>query len=104
MVRMEALTGAQRRYLRSRSHHLGAICYVGKQGVSDALIASVNMALEANELIKVKFNDCKKEKKALSAEIAERTGSHLVGILGNVATFYRQQSDEEKRKIELPVV
>ena len=99
---MTTITGAQRRYLRSLAHHLDPICYVGKNGVSDAVVESVNVALDANELIKVKFNDCKKEKKELSAQIAERTESHLAGLIGNIATFYRQQSDEEKRKIALP--
>ena len=99
---MTTLTGSQRRYLRSLAHHLDPICYVGKNGVSDTLIESVLIALDAHELIKVKFNDRKKEKKELSAQIAERTESHLVGLIGNIATFYRQQSDEEKRKIALP--
>jgi len=99
---MTKLTGAQRKHLRALAHHLDATCYVGKNGVTDAVIASVDMALDANELIKLKFNDCKKEKKELSAEIAKRTRSHQVGMVGNVATFYRQQRDEEKRKIGLP--
>lgn len=98
---MTELNSAQRRQLRSLAHHLQPVCYVGKQGLTDALLASVNAALDDHELIKMKFNDHKEEKKAITEEIAQKTGAHVAGIIGNIAILYRQQADEEKRKIEL---
>ncbi len=99
---MTTLTSTQRKFLRGLAHHLDPIVLVGKQGVTDALVRSVAVALEAHELIKVRFNEYKDEKKALSAEIADRTGSQIAGVIGHVLILYRQQPDEEKRKIELP--
>lgn len=74
---------------------------VGKSGITDHVVQAVDQAIEAHELIKVKFVDHKDEKDAICTEIAARTGSVLVGVLGNVATFYRRQPDNEKRRIDL---
>lgn len=99
---MKDLKGSDRKYLRGLAHALDPLVYVGKQGVTDALIGAVNEALDSHELIKVKFNDHKDEKKELSAEIEQRTESNVVGLIGNVAILYREQPDEEKRRIRLP--
>ncbi len=95
------LTSAQRTRLKSLAHHLEPAVIVGKQGVSDNLINAAQAALAAHELIKVRFNDFKKEKKALAPEIAARAEAHLVGIIGHVAILYKQHLDPEKRRIKL---
>lgn len=98
---MQDLTGQQRKYLRSLAHALQPVCYVGKNGLSAPLVESVRMALSDHELVKIKFNDHKEEKKSLAAQLEELTDSNLVGLIGNIAILYRQQPDEEKRKISL---
>ena len=74
---------------------------VGAKGISDTLLASIDAALQDHELIKVKFGEFKEAKKEISQEIAKATKSELVGLIGNVAIFYRQQADPQKRKIEI---
>lgn len=98
---MQELTSQQRKHLRSLAHALQPVCYVGKNGLSDSMVESVRVALADHELIKVKFNDHKDEKKVLAAQLEELTDSHIVGLIGNIAILYRQQPDEEKRKITL---
>ena len=98
---MEPLKGSQRRYLKSQAHHLDPVVFVGKRGLTDDLVAAVDQALEAHELIKIKFNEHKDKKKDIVAALVERTGSERIGLIGNVAILYRQQEDEEKRKIQL---
>jgi Predicted RNA-binding protein containing KH domain, possibly ribosomal protein len=66
------------------------------------LIASTEVALNDHELIKVKFGEFKEAKKEISAEIAQSTKSELVGIIGNIAMFYRPHPQPEKRKIKIP--
>ena len=99
---MTPLTSAQRKFLRGQAHHLDAYVIVGKAGVTDALIKAVEMELDAHELIKIRFNDFKTEKKELAAIIEERTNSLIAGIIGHVLILYRQHSDDEKRVIRLP--
>lgn len=99
---MPDLKGSQRRFLKAQAHHLSPLVFVGKKGLTDELVAATDEALEAHELIKIKFNDCKDEKRAIVATLVERTHSEEIGIIGNIAIVYRQQEAEEKRRIELP--
>jgi RNA-binding protein len=98
---MEKLKGLQRKHLRAQAHHLKPVVIVGAKGLTEQLIGSVDTALTDHELIKVKFGEFKEEKKEFSARIAQMTQSELVGLIGNIAIFYRQNSDPEKRKIHL---
>lgn len=99
---MTELSSAQRKFLRSQAHHLEPVVLVGKHGITDQLVESTRQALEARELIKVRFNDHKDQKKQLSEELRERTDSQIAGILGHVLILYRAQQDETKRRIALP--
>ena len=80
---------------------LDPVVRVGKSGLSPALQASVNQALEDHELIKVKFDALKEQKKELAPELAALTRSHVVQRVGNVVVLYRQHPDPEKRKVRL---
>ena len=93
---MNSLTSAQRKQLRALAHHLKPVVMVGKQGVTEALLAAVNDALDSHELIKVKFQDFKEDRKALSEQIAQASQSHIAGIIGHVLILYRQQEDEDQ--------
>lgn len=99
---MAALKGSVRTYLRGLAHHLKPLVFVGQNGITESFIQAVDQAIEGHELIKVKFNSFKREKKTLAKEIEEKTRSEMVGLIGNIAIFYREQPDETKRKIQLP--
>jgi RNA-binding protein len=99
---MEQLKGSQRKYLRSQAHHLKPLVLIGRNGISKQVLGSVDLALKDHELIKVKFGEFKEAKKEISAEIAQTTKSELIGIIGNIAIFYRQHAEPEKRKIKIP--
>jgi RNA-binding protein len=98
---MDKLKGSQRKYLRSLAHHLKPLVIIGAKGVTKQLIGSLDNALNDHELIKVKFGEFKEEKKEISAEIAGATQSELIGLIGNIAIFYRQHPNAKKRKIKL---
>jgi RNA-binding protein len=98
---METLKGSQRKNLRAQAHHLKPLVMIGAKGVTDQLVGSVNIALNDHELIKVKFGEFKEAKKEISEEIAKATKSELVGLIGNIAIFYRRHPDPEKRKIKI---
>ena len=99
---MEQLTGRQRRHLRGLANRLQPVVFIGRHGLTDAVLETLDQNLAAHELVKVKFVDLKDRKKELAAELAERTTSHLAGLIGHNALLYRPHADEDKRKIELP--
>ena len=98
---METLKGSQRKNLRAQAHQLKPLVTIGAKGVTDQLVGSVDIALNDHELIKVKFGEFKEAKKEISEEIAKATKSELVGLIGNIAIFYRRHPDPEKRKIKI---
>ncbi len=99
---MQSLTTSQRQYLRRIAHDLRPVVHVGKQGLTPNALSTIDQALAAHELIKIKFLDFQDEKHDLADQIAEQLRSELVGIVGNVVIMYRRQSDPDKRKVELP--
>lgn len=95
------LTGKQKRFLRSQAHHLNAVTQVGKGGVSDNMIAQINLALEAHELVKVSIlQNCEEDKDVVAQELAERTGAELVQLIGKQVVLYKES--QENKQIELP--
>ncbi len=101
---MKELRGSQRKYLRGLAHDIKPSAFVGQKGLTDALVNEINEALDASELIKVKFVDYKEKtvKTALAQEIETSTASHLAGLIGHVAIYYREHKNPEKRVIRIP--
>jgi RNA-binding protein len=96
-----SLTNAQIRFLRGQAHGLKAMLQVGGKGVTDALIAEIDLALEHHELIKVKVAaEDREARDAMIGAIAERVGAALVQRIGHTAVLYRPSRD--KRQIVLP--
>ena len=100
---MTQLTGAQRKYLRGLAHNLNPAALVGAKGVTGSLIEEIHHALNASELIKIKFVDHKDKeiKAALLEEISKQVPCEVAGTIGHVAILFRKHSDPEKRKINL---
>lgn len=99
---MSSVTSRQRKYLRGLAHAFEPIVHVGKGGVTEALLAQIDHALDSHELIKVRFVDGKEAKAGLVAEIVAATGAAEAGRVGHISILFRAQADPEKRRIELP--
>ncbi|MFH1943230.1 MAG: YhbY family RNA-binding protein [bacterium] len=96
------LNNKTKSYLKRLANPLKPVVFIGKNGVTDHVNKKTETTLASHELIKIKFVDFKDEKGVLSAEIAGRTGSEVVGMVGHVAVLYREHPEEEKRRIRLP--
>lgn len=95
------LTSAQARFLRGQAHPLKPLVQIGGKGVTDALVAELDQALEQHELIKVKVAaEDREARDAMVERIAAGTRSAVVQRIGHVAVLYRPS--EDKRQIVLP--
>lgn len=101
---MKKLKGYQKKYLKGRAHKLKPTVFIGQKGITENVIRSTDEALNAHELIKVKFIDFKekRQKAEMSDALAERARCQAVGMIGHIAIFFRPHEDPEKRKIKLP--
>jgi len=98
---MPALTAAQTRFLRGQAHALKALWQVGGKGVSAAVVAEIDAALEQHELIKVRIAAADRgERTALIGQLAAECHAAVVQTIGHVAALYRPS--QERRQIVLP--
>jgi RNA-binding protein len=49
-----ALSNLQKRHLRSQAHHLKPVVMIGQHGLKDSILAELDIALDAHELVKVR--------------------------------------------------
>ena len=85
------------RELKARSQKLKPIIHVGHDGVTDALISALDQALSDHGLVKVRFTDHKSERKQLAADLAARTSSRQILLVGHTVTLYRTPLDKSSR-------
>lgn len=99
---MDDLTPRQRAHLRSLAHPLKPILQVGKEGLTDSVVRTVEDAFHTRELIKVKVLESApataRETGALLAGAVQ--GAHLVQVIGRTVVLYRRHP--EKPEIRLP--
>lgn len=93
------LAGFQRTYLRGLAHHLKPVVQLGQSGITDAILEALAQALLDHELIKVRLQR-PDDKKALAAELAQRSGAELCGLVGHMAILYRPHP--ERPRIVVP--
>lgn len=92
------LTSKQRARLRSLANGIDTILIVGKEGIGDNLIKQADDALEARELIKgrVLDNSLLSPREA-AEELAPRTRSEIVQIIGTKFVLYRPSHKKDKK-------
>jgi RNA-binding protein len=96
-----ALSANQRRHLRSLAHPLRPVIMVGGKGVTDALLAELDGALERHELLKVKVAaEDREARDLLIGELVDSSQATLVQRVGNIATLFRRA--RENPQIILP--
>lgn len=94
------LTGKQKRHLRGLGHELHPLVTIGDKGLSESVLAELEQTLEHHELIKIKVSAGERdEKKALIAEMAEKSRATLVQTVGHVALLYRKA---QQPKLQIP--
>jgi RNA-binding protein len=95
------LTGKQKRFLRSKAHHLNPIFQVGKGGVNENMIKQVSEALEARELMKISIlQNCDEDKNTVAEQLVEGTKADLVQLIGHTIVLYKES--KENKQITLP--
>ena len=91
------LTSKQRKFLKSKAHHLKPVVIIGKIEINESIIKAIDESLKAHELIKIKFNQHKDLKVQIISTINKRTNSESIGLIGNIAIIFRQNIDLEKQ-------
>ena len=92
-----AITSKQRAQLRALAMNEDTIVQVGKGGINDALVASVNDALRARELVKGKVleNSMLTAREACD-RLSELCKAEQVQVIGTKFVLYKRNDKEPK--------
>jgi RNA-binding protein len=96
------LKGSQRKWLRGQAHSLKPVVQIGRNGLTEGTLREIDFALDVHELIKVQATATKDEKQELARQIQEKLGAETVGLIGHILILYREHSDPEQQRFELP--
>jgi RNA-binding protein len=99
-----ALTHAQKKYLRTLGHGLSPVVYIGKEGLSEAVVAAIDEALDSHELIKIKLINTENISKHDAADkVPELAKAQLVQLIGKTLLVYRRNRNKKRgEQIPLP--
>ncbi len=85
-----SLTPAERSAKRAQAHSLKPSVLIGEQGLSEAVLAEIDRALRAHDLIKVRVaGDERAERAQMLETICERLGAAPVQSIGRMLVVFR---------------
>ena len=91
-----ALSSELRRKLKAKAHALSAVVQTGSKGITDAVVAETEIAIEHHELIKVRLVGSERdERAAMAAKLAAAVRADIVGTIGMVVILYRRSKPKK---------
>jgi RNA-binding protein len=95
-----SLTNKQKQFLKAKAHELKPVILLGGNGLTEGVVAEIDVALNFHELIKVKVPTEDREQKILIMDaIIREAKAEKVQVIGKTLVLYRQS---EAKKIQLP--
>lgn len=99
------MTSKERAKLRAEANSLDPIFQIGKEGITDTVIAQLEDTFNTRELFKIKVHleTAPEAPKELAIKIAEATGCDIVQVIGGTIVVFRinlllRQKEAEKKK------
>ena len=99
------MTSKERANLRAEANGLDPIFQIGKEGITDSVIAQLEDTSNTRELFKIKVHleSAPESPKELATKIAEATGCDIVQVIGGTIVVFRinlilRQKEAEKKK------
>lgn len=94
------LSTKQKQYLKGLAHSLKPVVLMGANGLTEGVIAEIDIALDYHELIKIKIASEDRENRELIVKaIVRETEAEKVQVIGKTLVLYKTSKE---RKIQLP--
>jgi len=101
--RTPKISSKERAALRGEAHHLNALVHLGKEGLTPAVVATLDDALRTHELVKVALTkNAAIDPKDAAHQLAAATDSDVVQVIGRTTTLYRHNPELSRKKGDLP--
>ena len=97
------MSGKMRASLRAECNGLQATVHVGKEGLTQALIQSLDDALRTRELVKVALNkSVDVTAKEAATDLAKRVRADVIQVIGRTASLYRKNPQLKRKPGAMP--
>ena len=84
------ITNNERKELKKKAYGLKPLIMIGQNGLTDAVINEIDVALNAHQLIKVRAKGSDKDERMEQClKIKERLNAEIIHRIGFVTVFYR---------------
>ena len=94
------LSNKQKQHLKSLAHSLKPVVLLGANGLTEGVMAEIELALNHHELIKVKVPEEDRElREQIYTTILAHTHAYRVQVVGKILTLYKPSPEG---KITLP--
>ena len=88
------MNSADKKKFRAAAHTLKPVIMIGQSGLTAAVLAEIELALNNHELIKVRIRAEREDRKLISEKICTDTGAELIQNIGQIAVIYRLNPDK----------
>ena len=87
---MTNLANTKKKSLKAKAHALKPTVMVGQRGLTDAVLAEIDIALNAHELIKIGIKGAdKNERIEQGKKIEAQLNANVIDQIGGVTVLYR---------------
>ncbi|MCX7100121.1 MAG: YhbY family RNA-binding protein [Methylobacter sp.] len=83
------MNSADKKKFRAQAHTLKPVIMIGQSGLTAAVLAETELALNIHELIKIRIRAEKEDRKLITEKICTDTGAELIQNIGQIAVIYR---------------
>ena len=92
------ITPKERAGLRMEAQKLEPIIQVGKDGITNAVVNTVDQALFARELIKITvLESCPENAKEVANILSERSKADIVQVIGRKIVLYKKNTTKKQK-------
>ena len=86
----KSISNIKRKELKKKAYFLKPIIMIGQNGLTDAVINEIDVALNAHELIKVRAKGSDKDERAEQClKMQEKLNANIIHRIGFVTVLYR---------------
>ena len=97
------ITTKQRAFLRGLGNALDPVMQIGKEGIGENSLTTVNGLLDARELVKIKvLKNCEMSPREVCDNLCKLTQADPVQVIGSIVLLYKKSTKKNFKHIELP--
>lgn len=88
------MNSADKKRLRAEAHGLKPVIMIGQSGLTAAVLAEIELALDSHELIKIRIRAERDDRKQISEKIISDTGAEFIQAIGQIIVVYRRNPNK----------